>query len=65
MAALCAHVLADRGLLDIDAPVVTYWPEFGKQGKENITVKQVLGHSLYRHCPAWGALRAGGDGQGA
>ncbi len=44
MAALCAHVLADRGLLDIDAPVVTYWPEFGKQGKERITVKQVLGH---------------------
>ena len=44
MAALCAHVLADRGLLDIEAPMVRYWPEFGKRGKERITVKQVLGH---------------------
>lgn len=26
--ALCAHILADRGLLDFDAPVATYWPEF-------------------------------------
>ena len=31
--ALCAHILASRGLLDIDAPVVKYWPEFGKAGK--------------------------------
>lgn len=26
--ALCAHILIDRGLLDPDAPVATYWPEF-------------------------------------
>ena len=25
-AAVCAHLLADRGLLDLDAPVTTYWP---------------------------------------
>lgn len=42
--ALCAHILASRGLLDIDAPVVKYWPEFGKAGKENITVKMLLNH---------------------
>jgi len=42
--ALCAHILASRGLLDIDAPVVKYWPEFGKTGKENITVKMLLNH---------------------
>ncbi len=42
--ALCAHILAFRGLLDIDAPVVKYWPEFGKAGKENITVKMLLNH---------------------
>ncbi|TET77358.1 MAG: class A beta-lactamase-related serine hydrolase [Dehalococcoidia bacterium] len=42
--ALCAHILASRGLLDIDAPVVKYWPEFGKAGKENITVKLLLNH---------------------
>src|SRR5690348_5163638 len=28
MAALCALILADRGLLDLDAPVARYWPEF-------------------------------------
>ncbi len=42
--ALCAHILASRGLLDIDAPVVKYWPEFGKASKENITVKMLLNH---------------------
>ena len=42
--ALCAHILASRGLLDLDAPVVKYWPEFGKAGKEKITVAMCLGH---------------------
>ncbi|AXF55341.1 class A beta-lactamase-related serine hydrolase [Salicibibacter kimchii] len=42
--ALCAHILSSRGLLDMDAPVVNYWPEFGKAGKENITVKMLLNH---------------------
>ena len=31
---LCAHLLEDRGELDLDAPVVRYWPEFGQAGKE-------------------------------
>ncbi|MBW1888113.1 MAG: beta-lactamase family protein, partial [Deltaproteobacteria bacterium] len=43
-AALCAHILASEGLLDFDAPVVEYWPEFGKAGKEAITVKMLLNH---------------------
>jgi CubicO group peptidase (beta-lactamase class C family) len=42
--AVCAHVLAERGLLDIDAPVVTYWPEFGQGGKESIPVRWLLTH---------------------
>jgi CubicO group peptidase (beta-lactamase class C family) len=42
--ALCAHILADRGLLDLDAPVVRYWPEFGQAGKEAITVAMLLSH---------------------
>ena len=33
MTALCAHMLADRGLLDLDAPVARYWPEFAQAGK--------------------------------
>ena len=42
--AACAHLLAQRGLLDLDAPVVAYWPEFGASGKEHIPVRWLLGH---------------------
>jgi CubicO group peptidase (beta-lactamase class C family) len=41
---LCAHVLHDRGQLDLDAPVVAYWPEFGAAGKEGTLVRQLLSH---------------------
>ncbi|MEV5149630.1 serine hydrolase domain-containing protein [Streptomyces sp. NPDC052727] len=42
--ALCAHILADRGLLDLDAPVATYWPEFAAEGKEKVLVRHLLSH---------------------
>jgi CubicO group peptidase (beta-lactamase class C family) len=42
--ATCINRLAEQGSLDIDAPVAAYWPEFGCNGKEAITVRQVLGH---------------------
>jgi CubicO group peptidase (beta-lactamase class C family) len=42
--ALCAHILADRGLLDFDAPVAAYWPEFAAAGKEEIPVRHLLSH---------------------
>jgi CubicO group peptidase (beta-lactamase class C family) len=42
--ALCAHILAARGLLDLDAPVAKYWPEFGQAGKQDITVAMLLNH---------------------
>jgi CubicO group peptidase (beta-lactamase class C family) len=42
--AICAHMLAQRGLLDLDAPVVDYWPEFGANGKERIPVWMLLSH---------------------
>jgi CubicO group peptidase (beta-lactamase class C family) len=42
--ALCAHMLASRGQLDLDAPVAKYWPEFAQSGKENIPVKMLLSH---------------------
>ncbi|MBX3024196.1 beta-lactamase family protein [bacterium] len=38
------HVLADRGLVDYDEPVATYWPEFAQAGKERITVRHLLSH---------------------
>jgi len=40
----CMHLLADRGEIDLDAPVARYWPEFGQAGKEEITVAAVLSH---------------------
>ena len=42
--AISAHILADNGLIDLDAPVCKYWEEFGQAGKEKITVAHVLGH---------------------
>ncbi|MCS7479493.1 serine hydrolase domain-containing protein [Umezawaea endophytica] len=45
MTALCALVLADRGALDLDAPVARYWPEFAAAGKEGVLVRHVLGHT--------------------
>lgn len=42
--ALCAHVLASRGVIDLDAPVSTCWPEFAKHGKDLVTVRQALAH---------------------
>ncbi len=44
VASTLLHIYADRGLVDYDARVAEYWPEFGQQGKENITVRQVLAH---------------------
>ncbi|GHH53369.1 serine hydrolase domain-containing protein [Streptomyces candidus] len=42
--ALCAHILADRGALDLDAPVAAYWPEFAAAGKEGVLVRHLLSH---------------------
>jgi CubicO group peptidase (beta-lactamase class C family) len=42
--AICANRLAEQGLLDIDAPVATYWPEFAQAGKDAILVSQLLCH---------------------
>ena len=44
MAALCAHRLVDQGLLDLDAPVARYWPEFAQGGKEELPVRYLLSH---------------------
>ena len=51
MTALCALILADRGEIDLDAPVATYWPEFVAAGKEGVLVRHVLGHTA--GLPTW------------
>ena len=43
--ALCAQILEDRGLLDLDAPVTLYWPEYGQAGKESTLVRHLLSHT--------------------
>jgi len=47
--ATTVHRLVDRGLIDYDEPVATYWPEFAAAGKARITVRQLLNHSAGLH----------------
>jgi CubicO group peptidase (beta-lactamase class C family) len=51
MVALTALVLADRGQLDVDAPVAEYWPEFAVNGKERVLVRHLLAHTA--GLPGW------------
>jgi CubicO group peptidase (beta-lactamase class C family) len=44
MASTVIHRLADRGLIDYDAPVAEYWPEFAANGKAEITVRDAMRH---------------------
>ena len=45
MAATCVLMLADRGLVDLNAPVADCWPEFKQNGKEGVLVRHVMSHS--------------------
>jgi CubicO group peptidase (beta-lactamase class C family) len=45
MSATCMHMLIDRGVVDFDAPVTKYWPEFGQAGKQGVLVRHVLSHT--------------------
>ena len=44
LASTVIHRLVDRGLIDYDSPVAEYWPEFGANGKADITVRDVMRH---------------------
>jgi CubicO group peptidase (beta-lactamase class C family) len=41
---ICTYLLVQQGRLDLEAPVVKYWPEFGRHGKDQITVRCLLTH---------------------
>ncbi len=43
--ALCILLLADRGEIDLDAPIAKYWPEYTSHGKDRILVRHVLSHT--------------------
>ncbi len=51
MAALALLTQVDAGLIDLDAPVAEYWPEFGAHGKDGVLVRQLLGHTS--GLPGW------------
>jgi CubicO group peptidase (beta-lactamase class C family) len=42
---LCGLLLVDRGLIDLDEPVATYWPGFAQNGKESLLVRHIFSHS--------------------
>ncbi len=44
LCALCVHILADRGQVDLDAPVAAYWPEFAQNGKDGVLVRHIVSH---------------------
>jgi CubicO group peptidase (beta-lactamase class C family) len=51
--ATALHIQAERGLVDYDAPIARYWPEFAAEGKSDVTVRHVLSHEsgVYRMPP--------------
>jgi len=60
VSAVCALRLVEAGLLDLDAPVARYWPDFAQEGKGRIRVRHLLTHqaalpALARRLPsgAW------------
>jgi CubicO group peptidase (beta-lactamase class C family) len=44
VAATCVHLLVEQGVLDLDAPVARWWPEFAAGGKAGIPLRWVLSH---------------------
>lgn len=49
---LLVHQLVDQGVIDFDAPVAAYWPEFASNGKGTITVAQAMSHQAGLHALA-------------
>ncbi len=70
--AAAVHQLADRGRIHLEAPLADYWPEFGRKGKQSITISQLLLHqSAIQHPgtlldilswlkPSWSSSRVAG-----
>ena len=59
MSCLSLLVLVSRGLVDVDAPVERYWPEFGQAGKGNVLVRHLLSHTA--GLPGWEVRLEGHD----
>jgi CubicO group peptidase (beta-lactamase class C family) len=64
LAGVCVQHLVDRGLLDLEQPVATYWPEFAQAGKEKALVRHVMEHTVGLVGPEGVAAVAQPDGTG-
>ena len=51
MSTLVGLLLVDRGLIELDAPVARYWPEFAQGGKESVTIRDAFSHQT--GAPGW------------
>ena len=51
--AMAVHLLAERGELDLDAPIADHWPEYGRSGKHAVTPRHVLTHSTGAPLSTW------------
>lgn len=59
---LSAHIQVERGLLDLDAPIARYWPEFAAHGKERVTTMHVLTHrAALPQMPRGSTMETAGD----
>ncbi|VDK65670.1 unnamed protein product [Gongylonema pulchrum] len=45
--AICFAMLVDRGLVAYEDQVSKHWPEFGQNGKEDITIEMLLAHQVF------------------
>ena len=43
--AIAFNMLLDRGLVELDAPVARYWPEFAQNGKDGVLIRHLLDHT--------------------
>ena len=44
MATIVGLMLVDRGVIELDAPIATYWPEFAQGGKAHVTIRDAFSH---------------------
>ncbi len=55
--ATLAHIAAERGEIDYEVPIADYWPAFGANGKQAVTVRQALSHQAgLTHAPAFATI---------
>ena len=62
LAALCMHMLRDKGVFEYDDLISKYWPEFAQNGKEQATITHMLGHRIGNTVgPDWLTYKHWGD----